>query len=98
MSLVRFAFLAVPVLLAAQQPVGVAPQPPANPQPTKPEDLCSVEGQVLNALTGEPLKKARITMSKDGDSGTGARDRHRRGRPLHGAGSRSGPLLPECQS
>src|SRR5579859_4833713 len=70
MILARFALLAVPLLLAAQQPVGVAPQPTANPQPTKPEDLCSVEGQVLNALTGEPLKKAQITMSKDGDSGT----------------------------
>src|SRR5579872_1312557 len=70
MNLARFAFLAVPVLLAAQQPSGVGPQPAPNPQPTKPEDLCSVEGQVLNALTGEPLKKAQITMSKDGDPGT----------------------------
>ena len=52
---------------------------------------------MLNALTGEPLKKAQITMSKDGDSGMEHGTATER-RSLHGAGSRSGPLLPECQS
>src|SRR5436309_3050351 len=69
MNLARFALLAMPVLLAAQQPAGVAPQPTASSQPTKPEDLCSIEGQVLNALTAEPLKRAQITMFKDEDAG-----------------------------
>ena len=69
MNLARFALLATPLLLAAQQPAGVAPQPTANPKPTKAEDLCSIEGQVLNAFTAEPLKRARVTMFKDEDYG-----------------------------
>src|SRR5437773_942516 len=40
------------------QPNGTQSQLPA----TKPEDLGSIEGQVLNAATGEPLKKASVTL------------------------------------
>ena len=69
MNLTRFALLALPVLLAAQQPAGVQPQPGAKSQPAKPEDLCSIEGQVLNAVTGEPLRKAQVSLYKDEDYG-----------------------------
>jgi len=37
------------------QPATIPP-----PQPTRPEDICTLEGQVVNSLTGEPLKKAQI--------------------------------------
>jgi len=29
----------------------------------KPDDKCSVEGTVLNSATGEPVKKARVTLA-----------------------------------
>jgi uncharacterized surface anchored protein len=47
--------LAVLVLgrLAAQQTAGSGPQP---------DDKCSIEGTVVNAMTGEPLKKAHLTL------------------------------------
>ena len=45
--------------LAGQQP---AAGPQANPQPTKPEDKCSIEGQVVNGQTGDPLKKAHVRL------------------------------------
>jgi hypothetical protein len=60
MNLVRFALMTMPVLLAAQQSAEVEQQAP-NP-PTRPQDMCSVEGQVSNAVTGEPLKKARVVL------------------------------------
>jgi hypothetical protein len=66
----RFALAAVPVLLAAQQAIGTFQQPgterpdAASQQPTKPEDKCTVEGQVWNAITGDPLRKAHITLNK----------------------------------
>jgi len=66
----RFALAAVPVLLAAQQAIGTFQQPgteqpdAASQQPTKPEDKCSVEGQVWNAISGDPLRKARITLQR----------------------------------
>jgi hypothetical protein len=52
--------------LAGQNP-GSAQTPPAA---TPLEDLCTIQGQVLNAITGEPLKKAslnlqRIDMTRD---------------------------------
>src|SRR2546426_11651625 len=64
-------FLLLPLLLAAQpvppgtsgrQRPGSAPQ--VQPPPTKPEDLCSLEGQALNAATGEPLGKASLTLRR----------------------------------
>jgi len=61
------------VLAVAQQAgtvssqAGSTQQPNAPPaQPTRPEDLCAIEGQAVNALTGEPLKKAQITMNNLG--------------------------------
>jgi hypothetical protein len=71
----RFALIFVPALLAAQQ-TAVAPQQPgaeqpdaAARQPTKPEDKCSIEGQVSNVMTGDPLKKAHIVLNRmDGAS------------------------------
>lgn len=56
-------------LAAAAQP---APQrrgpPPPAPPPSKPEDLCLVDGQVLNASTGEPLGKASLILRGSGSS------------------------------
>jgi hypothetical protein len=73
MILARFVLLAAPVLLAAQQSATVSPQAgqsqAPNSQPTRPEDLCSVEGQVVNAITGEPVKKAQINMNGSGGRG-----------------------------
>ena len=68
MILARFVLLTATALLVAQQPTLVRSQP-GQPQtdqqapPTRPEDLCTVEGQVLNAITGEPVKKAQISMN-----------------------------------
>jgi protocatechuate 3,4-dioxygenase beta subunit len=56
MRLVQFALLVVPLLAAAQQPAGT--------QPVKPEDKCSIEGQAVNAITGEPVRKAHISLEK----------------------------------
>src|SRR5512134_83718 len=42
-------------------PPQTAPQIPA---PSKPEDLGSIEGQVFNAATGEPLKKASVSLRR----------------------------------
>lgn len=79
MILARFAIVAVPLMLAAQQPTSVQP-PGSNPkvqnsQPTKPEDKCTIEGQVLSLPTGEPIRKAQITlqsMSAENRSGYSA--------------------------
>ena len=32
----------------------------------KPDDKCSVEGTVINSATGEPVKKARVTLAPVG--------------------------------
>ncbi len=79
MILVRFVLLAAPVWLVAGQTATVssqtgqsAPQNAPTPQPTRPEDLCSIEGQVVNAVTGEPLKKAQIHMNSLGGRGNAA--------------------------
>src|SRR5437868_14439660 len=38
-------------------------QAPEAPPPTvKPEDKCSIEGTVVSSSTGEPLKKAHLTL------------------------------------
>jgi len=59
MRFVGIALAVGPLLLAAQQP---AAAPQANSQPTRPEDKCSIEGQVVNAQTGDPLKKAHVRL------------------------------------
>ncbi|MBZ5583882.1 MAG: carboxypeptidase-like regulatory domain-containing protein [Acidobacteriia bacterium] len=43
-------------------PPDSAPTAPVQRPPTKPEDLCTLEGRVTNAITGEPLKKATVTI------------------------------------
>jgi hypothetical protein len=66
MQLFRFALVSLAVLLAAQQPASMPlqqnGQSQAANQPTKPEQRCTIEGQVINALTGEPVRKAEITL------------------------------------
>jgi protocatechuate 3,4-dioxygenase beta subunit len=47
-------------LLLAQTPSA----PGAQPAPEKPKNDCVVSGQVLNLVTGEPLRKAKATLSK----------------------------------
>jgi carboxypeptidase family protein len=65
MRLVGLVLAIWPLLLTAQQPP--EDQPQANLQPARPEDKCSIEGQVVNAQTGDPLKKARVRLySNDG--------------------------------
>src|SRR5438552_4079348 len=60
MNGLRIALLFVPLLAAAQQPVL---QPPAvEPAPAKAVEKCSLEGQVANSLTGEPLRKAHLAL------------------------------------
>jgi protocatechuate 3,4-dioxygenase beta subunit len=60
----RAAWLAAAVFLAEWQ---LPAQPPPGPQAqTKPEDLCSIEGMVTNAATGEALKKAGVAVTKGG--------------------------------
>ena len=59
-------FLFLPLLLwvglFAQAPTHRAADPDS-PQPAvKPEDKCSIEGTVINAQTGEPLKNAHLTL------------------------------------
>src|SRR5216683_2314335 len=76
-------YLFLPLVLIAQQvpPPGPARQRPAQtqqsqPAPTKPEDLSALEGQVVNATTGQPLGKAALTLrrvdARPGASGPGA--------------------------
>jgi hypothetical protein len=67
-------FCLVPLLLSAQV-AGVVragrgnPGPAVNgtvppaPPPTPAEDLCTMEGQVFNAVTGQALRKANISMN-----------------------------------
>ena len=45
--------------LLSAQPPGKQPAPS-----TKPEDLASISGQVLNAVTGEPLRRASVTLMR----------------------------------
>ena len=66
MRFVGIALTIAPLWLAAQQPAAV---PQANLQPTKPEDKCSIEGQVVNAQTGDPLKKARVRLYRNDSQG-----------------------------
>ena len=69
--------LLIPTILAAQGTItgggGLgspgrtnpgATQQPVPPQPTNPEDLCAVEGQVVNSVTGEPIRRASILLMR----------------------------------
>ena len=76
-------YLFLPLVLIAQQdpPRGSASRRPgqtqqSQPAPTKSEDLSALEGQVVNAVTGEPLGKAALTLrrvdSQPGPPGMGS--------------------------
>ncbi|MGH9722228.1 MAG: carboxypeptidase regulatory-like domain-containing protein [Bryobacteraceae bacterium] len=52
--------LFAPALSAQAPPVKKRPASP----PSKPEELCSLEGQVLHAATGEPIRKAIVMLQK----------------------------------
>src|ERR1017187_2849757 len=58
------ALLLAPLALTGQADgVSIPNQPPAAPAPQyRPEDLCSVEGQVVNSETGGPVNKARLAL------------------------------------
>src|SRR5690349_19216174 len=60
--------LLVPTLLAAQTAPRLARDPAASPavaaQPTKPEDLCALSGRIVNASTGEPIRRASIILMR----------------------------------
>jgi len=50
---------------SAQQPAPAQnTAPAAQPNPTKPEDLCGIEGQVSNVATGAPVKKAELRLQR----------------------------------
>ena len=62
--------LMLPVALAAQQG-GVAgagqtsqARTAAQPVESKPEDRCAIEGRVLSAATGEPVKRASLILRR----------------------------------
>src|SRR6266446_3863388 len=64
-------YLFLSLVLIAQQgpPRGPTRQRPGQSQqsqtaPTRPEDLSTVEGQVVNSSTGEPLGKAALTLRR----------------------------------
>jgi len=44
--------------------LGVMQAQPANPQPEPPKAESSISGQVVNAATGEPLKKAVVSLNR----------------------------------
>ncbi len=67
-----FLALLFPLLLPGQQPrSGSSRQRPAV-QAQKPEEPAAVEGQVLNAATGEPLKRATVTLRRTSSSSEAA--------------------------
>lgn len=46
----------------SQQAQSPQQQQPAAPPPTKPEDLCAIEGQVFSLATGAPVPKAEVIL------------------------------------
>lgn len=64
-------FLAAAALFAQQSQPGAPPAatdpnnpPAAQANPTRPEDLCWIEGQVSNVATGAPVKKAELRLQR----------------------------------
>ncbi len=57
----RIALLILLTFAALAQ--GPPPTKPAEPE-VRPQDKCTVEGRVVNANTGEPLRKAAISMHR----------------------------------
>ena len=72
MKVIWIALLLLP--LAPAQTASTQPGQPASSNPptpgqvdngnVKPEDKCTVEGKILNSMTGEPLKKAHVTLRR----------------------------------
>src|ERR1700686_4453476 len=56
-----------PAVRTDNSTAGTAGGPPA-PVPVNPEDQCTIEGNVLNSATGEPLRKAHLMLRRQGDS------------------------------
>lgn len=56
------------------QPQPARPNPPAaaEPEPVKPEERCTIEGTVLNSVTGEPLKRADLMLRRADPAPTGS--------------------------
>ncbi len=44
--------------------IGLAAAQAPAPAPAKPEDLCRLEGRITDAITGEPVKKASLQLSR----------------------------------
>jgi hypothetical protein len=67
--------LLIPLALCAQAVTGrrAGATPPPPPPPTPAADLASLEGQVLNALGGTPLRKATVRLN-GGPAAAGARN------------------------
>jgi protocatechuate 3,4-dioxygenase beta subunit len=56
--------LVIPLALSAQiGQAGAGQSARPMPPPSPPQDLCTVEGQVFDASTGQPLRKATISMN-----------------------------------
>jgi len=47
------------------------PPPPDSIPPLKPPERCTVQGSVVNAVSGEPLKKAHVVLSPIDNNSTG---------------------------
>jgi hypothetical protein len=69
------ALLMLSAALLAQRPPGAGGRP-AETSSLNPADACTLEGRVVKLGTGEPLRKARVTLVREGQgigSGRGAR-------------------------
>jgi uncharacterized GH25 family protein len=67
MRSLRFAMVGLAVAALGQQPAEVKPQS-RQPEAAKRHETCAIEGRVLNAITGEPVKKASVLMFQTGQS------------------------------
>jgi protocatechuate 3,4-dioxygenase beta subunit len=64
-SLLAFSAALHAQVVGTLQPAGQNPGAArAAAAPTPPEDLCTIQGQVFNSVTGEPLKKATLNLQR----------------------------------
>jgi protocatechuate 3,4-dioxygenase beta subunit len=61
--------LALLQTLSTQAPATSTAQPDTRPPAVKAEDMCTIEGVVVKATTGDPLKKAVLTLTKAEERG-----------------------------
>ena len=52
-------------------PGQMSQRPAAPPLETDPKRLCKIEGRAVNAMTGEPIQRASMTLSGSGPNATG---------------------------